>query len=246
MNRLKLNFKEYCFRPQWKFILLTLLFISLFIKLGLWQLHRAKEKELLRQSFESQLKAQPLQLSQIHTDIRQYRYFAVQAKGSYDNAHSILIDNKFYQHQAGYQILTPFILKDDNRVVLINRGWIPMGNQRRVLPNILPAQGEQTLRGFIYLPEKAFVLGSLEDQTTTWPLRVQAIQLEDFARALQKPLYPFVILLADNMPNGFIRDWQTATIPAQKHVGYAVQWFSFAFVLFVIFIYLNLRRKNEH
>lgn len=246
--RIRLHFKNYYFTPPWKFILLTLLFAGLFTRLGIWQLQRAQEKNVLENTFNAQPQAAVLSLEQLTANLKSYRYYKIELTGHYDNAHSILLDNKFYQHQPGYQVLTPFIPTSGHKAVLINRGWIPATTQREQLPSISKILEPQTVRGYLYLPEKPFILGKLAENASHWPLRVQAIALEDFAQALQQPLYPFIVLLLPNTPGGFQCDWHPTSLPAYKHLGYAVQWFSFAFVLTIIFIYLNTHKIqiDEH
>lgn len=238
------NVKQRHFAPKWYFVIATLVFVALFISMGCWQLRRADEKGVLQTSFESRMHLSPLTLQQI-TATQDVRYYPVTVTGHYDNAHTILLDNKIYQHRIGYEVVTPFIptLQTHNqRVVLVNRGWLAADIDRQVLPVIPDIIGQQTITGVIYqMPGKAFTLGSIAEGRTHWPLRLQALDFSLVESILQRPLYPFVVLLSPNDKEGFVRDWQPIATSVQKHIGYAVQWFTFAGVLVIIFIVLSRR-----
>jgi surfeit locus 1 family protein len=241
---IKINFKAYVFQAQWKFILLTLLFLTLFSFLGCWQLQRAHYKRELELDFANQRQTAPLNLSQVIVQPEHFKYYPFQVSGYFDNAHTILLENKYHDHQLGYEVLTPMTIPGEKSQILINRGWIVASLRRNILPQFPPVNGLQTLVGQVYVPEKAFILGSTFDQTQNWPLRAQAIRLEDFSQVLHTPLLPFMLLLNPQQPNGFIRDWHPVTMPAYKHTGYAVQWFSFALVLIIIFLIRHTKKSR--
>lgn len=232
------------FKQQWWLWLLTALFVSLFIKLGFWQLHRAEEKKELQQQFNHRLHSEPVSLAQLpeHQD---WRFFPVSVQGHYDNAHTILLDNKIQNHQVGYEVITPLLSKKPKLSVLINRGWIPQGPNRQTLPEIPAINDEQTVTGWIYVPlGKAFNLGAATDTKPSWPLRIESIDMPVLQQALHSELFPYLILLNPKAEQGFLRNWQPVNMPAEKHLGYALQWFTFALVLIIIFIALNLRRAR--
>lgn len=238
-----LYFRKYFFAPKWYFIVLTIFLCALFIRLGYWQLARAAEKENLQTIFSTRLHLAPLSLEQLPSNNNDKLYYPVKVTGYYDNAHTILLDNKIHAHQIGYEVLTPLITHKN--ILLINRGWIPTGATRSVLPTISNVTGEQTIIGYVYItPGKSFTLGHILEGQETWPLRMQILDIPLLENKLHHTIYPFTLLLAPNEKSGFVRDWQPISSPAQKHMGYAVQWFAFAFVLMIVFIVLNIRQKR--
>jgi surfeit locus 1 family protein len=42
-----------------------------------------------------------------------------------------------------------------------------------------------------------------------------------------------------------VREWKTVAMPPQRHLAYALQWFVMALVVLIIFVALNLKKKNE-
>jgi surfeit locus 1 family protein len=236
--------KNYRFAPKWYFAVATLFFCALFIHLGFWQLNRAAIKEHLQHIFNEHLHAIPMSLAELPKDT-DLSYYPVTVTGHYDNSHSVLLDNKVHAHRVGYEVLTPFIAEPDQQAVLINRGWIPANSDRHILPTIPPITGKQTLIGNIYIaPGKSFVLGNVLESKEIWPLRMEALDIPAVQAKLRRPLYPFIVLLSANEKEGFLRDWQPVAMSADKHRGYAVQWFSFAGVLMIIFFALSFRKKR--
>ncbi|HVV67438.1 MAG TPA: SURF1 family protein [Gammaproteobacteria bacterium] len=236
--------RDYHFKPRWSLTLATVVLLALFILLGCWQLRRAAEKNQLTQLYQSRAQAAPLPLHQLPTNT-DLRYYPIIVSGYYDNAHSILLDNKIHEHRVGYEVITPMIVANEKKAVLINRGWIPGGQDRRQLPVLTSVPGPQTVRGVIYIsPGKPFTLGKSIETVGQWPLRLQNLDFPAITNALHQPVYPWVVLLNADENNGFVRNWQAISSPAQKHVGYAVQWFTFAGVLIIIFVALNFRKTK--
>ena len=54
--------RNYSFSPSWRMILLTVIVMSLFIRLGYWQLHRADEKRQLLSAYQRASKQAPQRL----------------------------------------------------------------------------------------------------------------------------------------------------------------------------------------
>jgi len=221
--------------------LITLLVFFLLISLGVWQLHRAAEKRLLLNDFSAHAKMDYLKISDLdkaQKKLSALRYFPIEAKGYYDNTHTILLDNKFYNHQLGYEILTPFFTKK-NKAILVNRGWIPRD------AHIPKATDEQTIHGILYMPiKKPFVLKKIPiPSQPNWPLVEQGLQFDRFENELKIKIYPAVIWLNREERNGFVRDWHPIFMPPQQHIAYAVQWWLLALTLLVIYIILMRKQK---
>lgn len=222
-----------------------LAFIPILIALGTWQLHRATEKRQLQMQFQSRHHT-ILQLTDINTQtINQLQYRTIRVTGHYDNAHQLLLDNKISQHRVGYEVITPFIPQHSPKILLVNRGWIAGTRNRKQLPYITPSTGTQTIEGLVKLPpKKSFSLGQTTYQTT-WPRRIQTLNLKKISAAYQKKLYPFVVLLSPKSPGGFTREWRPVIMTPEKHIGYAVQWFALALTLAIMCLVFSIRRRNN-
>jgi len=242
MKRLSVSLKGFIFTPHLVSILLMVILLPILMGLGVWQLNRAELKRGLLAQYENRIHSAPLH--NLQQAKRQQRYYPVQLTGKFDNQHTILLDNKMHQHRVGYQVLTPFVMGKSQRVVLVNRGWIPIGQSRRQLPAIKPVLGEVTVAGLLdFPPAKYFSLSAQLSASQTWPWRVQHLDLQKIAQRLPYNLIPSIILLSPQSAYGFTREWKPITVKPEKHTAYAVQWFALALTLMIIFIGVNLRRK---
>lgn len=231
------------FRPGLWPSVVTLLLLALLLALGMWQLQRAEQKRALLDAYAARPTDEAVQLAAGFEPGPEWRYRRAAATGHYDAAHQFLLDNRVYQGRVGYHVLTPLQLESSDYVVLVNRGWVPQGATRAELPVIPAPSDRQQLVGLIDLPpDKVFALGEGEDRDPGWPKVLQRVRLQLQAEQLDRKLLPLILLLADDQTGGFVRDWKPVVFGPERHVGYAVQWFSLALALTVIYLGVNLRR----
>lgn len=235
------------FKPGLWPTIITLVLLPGMIWLGYWQLERAAWKQQLVDAHQasSRLAADSLEWMLDSGTLSEYRPAAV--SGHYDLGHQLLLDNKTYHGHAGYHVLTPLRLKD-RAAVLVNRGWVPLGESRSVLPE-LPGPAEKVMvEGVLKLPpERLFRLDSAEETHQGWPQVVQQIELEQLEKRLGYPLLPVLLLLDSEDAHGFVRDWQPVyDVPPDKHRAYAMQWFTLALVLLLIYTGVNTRRITSN
>lgn len=231
---------QYRFTPKWLMCLITSLAIILLTSLGCWQLRRAQEKTdmLSRQQDQAQQHT-----SEWVDKPGQYQRIAV--KGTY-LSQNYLLDNQYHEHQIGYNVLSPLLI-DKQRVVIIDRGWVPANNNRQQLPQIESPSAEQTLSGQAYYPsDKTWVLGETVERQTGNITLVESPDIKIISQLLHKPVYPFIIRLDKSEANGYVREWQVVSMPPERHKAYAVQWFAMALLALVLFIILNLKKIDEN
>ena len=223
--------------------------LPLLIALGIWQLGRAEEKRLfLKQQEQGLASSETIQLSAaIDDNVDALRYKKVQAIGHYDQAHQFLIDNQISAGKAGYLVLTPFVLQGEDKAVLVNRGWVPLNQDRSVLPDIQIKNEQTVISGRINrFPSVGIKLAGAEIPTESWPSVLQVVDSQVLAKKLAYSLFPFQIELDKDLPEGFKREWQTTTIMLpEQHTAYAIQWFALAFTLTLLFIWYSCKRNDE-
>ncbi|MBA2648262.1 MAG: SURF1 family protein [Legionella sp.] len=231
------------FTPSWLTILISLLCISLFTRLGFWQLHRADEKKAMLKAAKLQSVQQPMQWDGQKSNPIQYQRLGVQG---HFLKHVFLLDNQHHQHQFGYDVLSPMVLAN-HKVILIDRGWVPVDKgQRQIFPKIKTPDGTQQLQGTVYYPNKnQWVLGKVIETKNKDLAILETVDTQLIAQILQKESYPFIMRLDKQDAHGFVRDWAIVSMPFQRHLGYAFQWFAMAFTVLILFIALNVKKKNE-
>jgi surfeit locus 1 family protein len=239
------------FRPSLWPSLATLVLLPLLIGLGQWQLERAAWKQALVDAHAARIgePARPLRsLLASPASGADLEYRPVTAQGLYDLDYQLLLDNQIHQGAAGYHVLTPLHLDgagSGDAWVLVDRGWVPLGDSRTQLPAVTGPAEPVTVRAMIRLPpEKTFRLEAVEEAGTGWPQVIQQLEIGPIGQRLGRPLLPLVLLLDPAEPGGYVRDWKPVYgITPDKHRAYAAQWFTLALVLLLIYVGVNTRRS---
>lgn len=236
LTRFKCNFIA-----NWRFAILAAFFCLLFVQLGLWQLKRADEKKQMLESQHRLLLQAPIDFPLASADSL-IQYQPVHVQGHFLNI-TLLLDNQHYQHQFGYNVISPLMLAG-GKVVLIDRGWVAAGSNREELPEITIPLGPLDIEGSVYYPsQKSWSLGAFFDKKQANNVVIELIDARIISQFLHKSVYPFIIRMRAEAPNGFIREWQVVSMLPERHNGYAVQWFAMALVIVILFIVLNIKKK---
>jgi cytochrome oxidase assembly protein ShyY1 len=104
------------------------------------------------------------------------------------------------------------------------------------LPQI-PAAQQQSLAGYVYVaPGEPYLLAE-QQLVDEWPQRLQAVDAALIAQLLGEPVFPYPVRLHDDQPDALLAQWAVVNVSPEKHTGYAVQWFSMALALVIIFIF---------
>jgi surfeit locus 1 family protein len=76
-----------------------------------------------------------------------------------------------------------------------------------------------------------------------WPRVMNFPRQADLEQALDAPVESRILLLDPAAPDGFERVWRPSVgFGPERHLGYAIQWFTLALVAAVIFVALSLQR----
>ncbi len=231
------------FRPRLAPSLVAAVLLPLFLYLGFWQLQRAEEKRLLQAEYDSRAAGPSIKVEPRLQRPAALQFYKVVAKGHYEPDRQILIDNRVHQGQVGYDVITPLRLQDSDVRLLVNRGWIPLGEDRRQLPTVDAPQDLQEITGVATVPsEKVFTLAKPEPLDHGWQPVWENMDLARFTAAVPYPVQPVVVLLDPaSQAGGFIRDWTRLDAGIAVHQGYAFQWFTLAGALIAIYLFMSLR-----
>ena len=241
MNRRRLGFQ-----PKLIPSLATVLLLPLLFTLGYWQLQRAEQKEILQKAFVSNSASPAVSLTDLNVVDDTNRYRRVYMKGQYDAAHQVLLDNQIRDKQPGYHVYTPFKLDHQEQTILVNRGWVALGASRQQLPAIdIEYDNAVTpveISGQVSQPANPGLLLT-DDSLPSWPYVAQHIDYQALSQHLSYPLLPAVILLDEQMNNGYKRDWQPqfGRMGPDRHRGYAVQWFGLTATLLIIYLVMTVK-----
>jgi surfeit locus 1 family protein len=231
------------FAPRPAAALLAAACVASFVALGNWQLGRAQEKRALIESFEDGARATVELGSGVVDGMPRYQHVLV--AGRYDTARQVLLDNMpSSTGQAGYRVLTPLQRPGSSRLLLVDRGWVPLGSSRAVLPRVETAGGDRTVAGRLdQLPVPGVRMGAAAAPGEAgWPRVLNFPRQADLEQAFGQPVESRILLLDAALPDGYERVWRPSLgFPPERHLGYAMQWFALACVAVVGFVALSLQ-----
>ncbi len=230
------------FKPSISATVVLFLLATLFTNLGMWQTRRGEAKAATEQQFAT---AKTVLLK--NAIAQQDRFAHIDVSGRYDTKRHILLDNQVWQGRAGVHVFTPFYT-DDGTVILVNRGWLPLSADRRIMPAVPTPQQPTVLRGILNIfPVPGRILGSADTLASgKWPQLVTYLNHADISAALDTPLAEWVVQLSKSEQAGFGgRDWKPVFLTSSKHRAYAFQWFALAGISIVLWVFNGIRRSRE-
>jgi len=249
MKKIQFEMQRFIFKPSLIGTLLTLLFIPLFIKFGLWQYHKATQKQAIQVAYNQATVEAALKFPLEVLNPADWSYKKVSVSGVYATKYQFLLDNQVEANRVGYHVITPLNISD-TQYVLVNRGWILGKDIHSELPAFETPAGVQTVTGQVWLPSKKIF--SLEDKTLgstnsqKLELVWQHMDLDKYQRLVPFVVSPLAIKLDQNSAaGGFVRNWQVPTARIMTHIGYAYQWFGFAIATLLIYIYMSFFRVKS-
>ena len=219
-----------------------------FIQLGFWQLERASEKNNINSNYTLRQDDALINLNNTNSinNKEALLWRRAEVNGSFLNKKNIILDNQIFNQIAGFNILTPFLIKDSNYVVLINRGWHPNLASRDLIPDIQNLEGIKALKGHIAkFPSSGISLGQDNIETLNASVfRMQRLDFDELKYFLTFNLLPYMIYIDPLIDKGNYNTFKLPAPDSEKNYGYAFQWFAFAFTLLIIFIKIGIRRRN--
>lgn len=226
---------------QRKWLLATLLVFmgtALCIRLGIWQLDRLEQRRAFNAHYES-ARAQPaLDLNQqLPADVIEMEWRPVRVTGEYDFLNQVAVRNQYYGSQYGYHLLTP--IRFNGKAIIVDRGWIPAeGNSAPADWRKYDETGTVDVSGQIRLGQAKPAIGGVPDRRPEDGARLEVWNNADIARIADQIPYPVLpvyiqpaVDLSDTEPP--IPFQPEIELTEGPHFGYALQWFTFATILFV-------------
>lgn len=218
--------------------------------LGFWQLHRAAEKHARHSGFVERQAAEPVDFATLPKDasLADWQWRRVRVSGHYLDTH-VVLDNRIFDRRAGYEVLTPF-QTDAGAVVLVNRGWIPLPDDRDAVPDTLAPADPTALTGYLGPePTVGIDLGPTAAEAELMSpqvFRVQRVHLPGVERLLERKLWPAVVYLDADALGALSVDWPLPGDDSARNRSYAVQWFAMAAALAALGLWNLYGRKRGH
>ena len=241
-----MQFYHYSFRPKLISTLATLAAIAVMVMFGQWQSGKATQKQSMQDAYDVRTTQMAERITPEELDAATLRYKKVVVRGNYETQFQILLDNRVEGEKAGYHVITPFRIEAGKRYILINRGWVPLGADRAVLPEIKTPDGMIDLSGVAMLPpSKLYELKQPESLDSGWQIVWQNVDLGRFREAVPFSLHPIIIQLDTASPGGFVRNWPRPDDRIATHLGYTFQWYGMAVMLALFYFFVNTKKTPD-
>ena len=239
MHCMRLRVGGWVFAPTLWPTVAAIFFFALTLSLGNWQSGRAEFKRELQARYDAAMREPPVHVGGELLDRDSLLLRRVEAEGTFDDAHTILIDNRVLGGVAGYHALTPLRVSGSPYALLVNRGWVPVGPSRAQVPAPPVPAGTLRLEGLATDPRTRYVeLGDAGPQGRVW----QNLDFERYAALSGLELQPVLVQQTSDAADGLKRNWPRPDSGVDTHVSYALQWYSLATTLVVLWLIMNTKR----
>ncbi|MBK8283694.1 MAG: SURF1 family protein [Ahniella sp.] len=226
--------------------LLLIAGLAVFLTAGNWQYGRALQKDQGVRDFAAALADQaPPPLAAVLTEAERSgrAYTAASVQGTLRRDEILLLDNQIQGGRTGVSVFVPLVTTS-GQALLVQMGWVPWPDRRHP-PAIPPLPESLGTTGLIAAPPSPGLIRDSVGQGP-FPRVLMSIEPDVLAPILGLPsLSPKVFWPKSDPADGFARNWQPPGIPADKHRGYALQWFSFAIAAIILFLFLHRKKKTS-
>jgi len=235
---------------------LALAAMALFCTLGTWQLGRMNFKQAMLDEAQAVIE----QRAAVSLDLGLYRdigYDWARGSGTFADAPALLLDNQTREGRAGVRVYRVFVADQDKAEpsdeitpVLVDFGWLPL-DDRRHMPDIPRPEGPQWLEGLLAPPPSSGLANAppvMQANGTVLTVNLRAaLRSPELAQMLHQPrLSGRVLRLDPELPLGYARDLDIlpGTMPPERHLGYAVQWYALALTVLATALILTFRKSR--
>lgn len=226
---------------------LALLVAVAFASLGSWQLSRMHQKEAMVEATGRVLadkRALPLSAAADAARARDYDW--AEGAGRFADAPAVLLDNQSREERHGVRAYRLF-RGETGATLLVELGWLPVAGDRR-MPAVAPIQGRQEIRGLLLPPPSPGLVAEVAAPQADGTILTTSLDAAGLPGQLGlQALPPRVLRLDPALRLGYARDLDILpnTLPPQRHLGYAVQWFALAAAVLATALLLTFRKPKN-
>ncbi|MGD9772655.1 SURF1 family protein [Diaphorobacter sp.] len=235
----------------WLVTLAALLAMAATASLGRWQLQRAAHKTALQATMDERQARAPLQGAELQQaldqapDAGQLLHRRVLLQGQWLAGATVFLDNRQMNGRPGFFVFTPLRLANGNRVVLVQRGWVPRNFlDRTQLPDVTTPAGTVQLQGRLAgPPARLYEFAPTAPGEGSSRIR-QNLDLASYAAQTGLALAPLTVMQTGAASEGLQRDWAPIDSGVDKHYGYAFQWFGLCGLVAILYVWFQFVRRS--
>jgi surfeit locus 1 family protein len=219
-------------------LLIPLACAALFVRLGVWQLSRLKEKRAFNTVLAERLASPPAEVTTLPVDTGLGHYRRVSATGMMLYDREVVYAGRSHEGSPGVDLLTPMKIAGHDTVVMVNRGWAYSPDAAQIVNARWKERDTMSVAGF------AETFAGTERAVTG--RRVHALDRAAIQTLVGLPIAPYVLVQtsdsskhADSIPVRLT----VPTLDEGPHQSYAMQWFGFALVAVIGGVALSRRNR---
>jgi surfeit locus 1 family protein len=218
------------------------------VRLGFWQLSRLEERRQLNAGVAARLVQDPIgDISRI-ADTTGLAYRVAEASGTFDNERYMVLPGRSHAGRPGVYLLMPLRFENRAGAVLVNRGWVPAPDAATIDARDFAVTGPVDVRGLVLpFPGDAQSLARREATTSSDTFMHVLYRIDERSLRAQFP-YPLLDVMLQQVASPGSAAYPAALAPPPldegPHLGYALQWFSFALIGVIGWFALVLRPRR--
>ncbi|MFY9633454.1 MAG: SURF1 family protein [Cellulosimicrobium cellulans] len=242
MARMDRGPRAYEFLLSWRWLGIlgmAALFAAACVGLGNWQMDRRNQVVAEIRRVQQNYDKPPVPYSEVGRYFEapdpEVKWTTVSLRGQYIAEDQRIVRNRPNNSAAGYEVVVPFRLVS-GETIIINRGWLPIGNNRPGYPDTVPAPPPGTVAAVVRIKPSETDLGRSAPEG-----QLASIDLTSYARQLEYPVKTGSYgLMASETPPPELAPQQLAPPKVQEgsNLSYALQWITFGVLAFVGFGYM--------
>ncbi|MGH7553095.1 MAG: SURF1 family protein [Longimicrobiales bacterium] len=222
---------------------LLVLFVAVVcVRLGFWQLDRLEQRRARNAAMASRLEEPVIPLAS-SADTAGLMFRRVHVRGELDHTRSIVYPGRSHRGSPGVHLLTPLLLGDGS-AVLVNRGWVASADGASIDLAVLSLDALEGDGIVLPLPGADRKTASAAGPASGAFQRVWFL-VDPVALQRQFP-YRLASVEVRLLPDSSVTPPPLRVPPPAldegPHMGYALQWFSFAAIALIGWVTMVLRR----
>ena len=224
-------------RFKLKILIFAIFFAPITFSLGVWQINRANEKIDILDSYNNLLNSDSVPLK---SNLKNWQ--PVETVGEFKEL-IIYEDNAILDGKAGYKIYHLFENSDGSNI-FIHRGFIQRNIVKNDLPEVAVPTGKVVLKGKVLQKTNNSFINNVEEIDLRIIQEFDINHLKERFSALENmDVYSYLFNLDAEDQAKFSVIEKPVNMSANKHIGYAIQWFGLCVALIILTIYAY-RKKD--
>lgn len=248
MSRKFMKTYKFLFSSRWMgYFAVALIFAIACVSLGNWQMNRREAVVANITKIQENYSGTVIDYADIAGNFADFdaakEWTQVRLVGQYLTEDQRIVRNRPLNGTPGYEVLVPLRLVNGDTVI-IDRGWLPIGNKEAGHPDIIPEPESGTVEVIARLKpaEPRLDRGAPAGQ-------LASIELNDYAAQLSYPIKTGAYgQVAKESPAAASNPvaFPAPSIDEGSHLSYAMQWIAFGVLAFIGFGYAaRMQRRND-